>query len=1373
MKFCSLIFTLIFLASCGQTQQTTSAKISVAALTGSVNYPGGILIVARNNDTGQRVSRGLVSDQVEEIELENGNWTFLAVGWNGGANQKIFEGQTFCDFRVNRNLTGGIQDINFQLSNQRCADYYQNQAGTNTFAGQPIYNLSKGEFTRTAFASCLGIKDFLFDQGTGDPVADIQGIGLDKGCDGNNGPEAGPAGAFRISIPDVNGDGSSSPSRLFSECRALTNDYRNYTGINIPPSFGQTNLRIVVRVYPSMTECQSGLNPAQIHRFGGIEPGSVVGLEDNLDGYFIFHPSDPTAGEADHTAGDPVFFFAMDNGSGTGTGTAGCTDEEKLRLPFASVEITDNGKEFRICSEAQWNNIADSAGAGCAIDGTNPMEVIDSSTAQAGYDGNCEPHARYELRDDIDFGSVNSSILGFRGNLEGNGHTLSNFSQALFDVITGNSLSPDTISIRDLTIDGANLSGDIANMGILVREITASTVAKEVSITGISVLNSSITTGTGGADGVGGLIGKIDQTGAVAGDNVFIRENWIRDLTITFNSTVASRQIGGLIGWVEGTNLAGVTTAIAENAVGFTVNPNDDATVSFDLELDAQPITITKNAGANLSVSIGGLIGEASNCEVRQGNYATSIMNVDGSNSGIGGLVGMISTGATNTKIENSYATLDFNPTSAATLENVGGILGSATNTTASVLKLIGVHGEVYIASEASPNPNTVNKLGGILGNYAYSNVTLPLLIENSKGVMDTYIDGNMQGGIVGNLNCGAGCTPAQGVKGSIAMGTIGDGSTGAGVNSATGASQRGGIFGNGEYVDTRFMTVDMFIEGSSQIGSAFGYAKESRVEEFFGDTSLQAHTGEIGGIIGHLERVGAGGYFTSHAKVIFDMSIGSNITDAATNGVGTIYGTTTNMNLNTFHTVDIIALQQGTVFDSNTDTITLTNCGITGASCDGSELQDIAAGDADCTGVPGGRFTLADVDSTGGNICELTFYAASFPFAGELNGAVVENYRAGSIFEPYILDTPAKWNSIGDDFYLMGKSFEIPPAGLNFGGSGMTNSIGTTNDFRGVIFGEGTISNATYTPSGTGQHAPIKRTNGASIGLRGLPLKFDNIHITCPSPGASTCAGIVGWATGSNIFVEVTNSSVDNSANNNDIVGGIIGRSFIDTELSNSSFQGSILSGGAHTGGLVGQISPNSAPNPMKIQESFFKGSIDSSGANTGGLVGSTSSNGGVEIQRSFADLSKLIGGSTYVGGILGIRKSTVNVNINSSYAWIDIDDLDSGATNDFVGVNKALIVGTCEDAGGQTIVTNSYGHVANATVAGGFTSIGIYSSGSGSASNSAYVGTGAANNGNFPHAYQASDFNDLDVSGPLGSEFEIDPDTGRLVLKWQLPEN
>ena len=98
----------------------------------------------------------------------------------------------------------------------------------------------------------------------------------------------------------------------------------------------------------------------------------------------------------------------------------------------------------------------------------------------------------------LDFAPIGSSSQNFKGTYDGDGHTVSNFTQnvtatnaGLFGYVAG--------SIQDLTVADATITSTAGNVGVLVGRLQSG------SITGVTVRDSSVT-GTTSAGGLAGLL---------------------------------------------------------------------------------------------------------------------------------------------------------------------------------------------------------------------------------------------------------------------------------------------------------------------------------------------------------------------------------------------------------------------------------------------------------------------------------------------------------------------------------------------------------------------------------------------------------------------------------------------------------------------------------------------------------------------------------------------------------------------------------------------------------------------------------------------------------------------------------------------------
>ncbi len=205
---------------------------------------------------------------------------------------------------------------------------------------------------------------------------------------------------------------------------------------------------------------------------------------------------------------------------------------------------------FTMIGYSYWNNLSSNQDGTLSIgDWGTPI-----STPQEFYDFATKPDSsssdRYYLFNNIDFtnftwnlDNTNSNVT-FKGTLDGNGKTISNLT------ISTNSNSYDYIgifshikggSVYNLTLDNVQitLSGSAYNSSSIVAGLIAGDANGLTSTISDITIQDCIVAGTGGG-GVGGLIGKIDNSSAVV--NI---EN-IKASNLSVGNM--SSNVGGLIG---------------------------------------------------------------------------------------------------------------------------------------------------------------------------------------------------------------------------------------------------------------------------------------------------------------------------------------------------------------------------------------------------------------------------------------------------------------------------------------------------------------------------------------------------------------------------------------------------------------------------------------------------------------------------------------------------------------------------------------------------------------------------------------------------------------------------------------------------------
>ncbi|MEZ8231432.1 hypothetical protein [Vibrio splendidus] len=146
-------------------------------------------------------------------------------------------------------------------------------------------------------------------------------------------------------------------------------------------------------------------------------------------------------------------------------------------------------------------------------------------------------HFDYEITQDLDcIGFVHSELKSFRGNLNGNGHTVSNLTISSTQNDVGLFSQIHTGEVRHLILRNFNIDSQnqkVRTVGGLAGFINGGLV-KNVTITDSSINNSQ-------GDWATGLL-------AGRADNAMIQSISIINSTLT--ATTDSRQIGGALGWI-------------------------------------------------------------------------------------------------------------------------------------------------------------------------------------------------------------------------------------------------------------------------------------------------------------------------------------------------------------------------------------------------------------------------------------------------------------------------------------------------------------------------------------------------------------------------------------------------------------------------------------------------------------------------------------------------------------------------------------------------------------------------------------------------------------------------------------------------------
>ncbi|MES2994736.1 MAG: carboxypeptidase-like regulatory domain-containing protein [Patescibacteria group bacterium] len=245
----------------------------------------------------------------------------------------------------------------------------------------------------------------------------------------------------------------------------------------------------------------------------------------------------------------------------------------------------------------------------------------------------------------------------------------------------------------------------------------------------------------------------------------------------------------------------------------------------------------------------------------------------------------------------------------------------------------------------------------------------------------------------------------------------------------------------------------------------------------------------------------------------------------------------------------------------------------------------------------------------------------ANSPFTGRFDGAgyTISHLTAGSAFASYVGVFGHVYGGVVrnvhvDDADILGEDHLGAVVGqLNAGmilGVRVTNSAIVVNDGprAGGIVGNATESYLN-TVSATGTSITLTNDTGSNSGIGGIAGDADFTNITNAYSDATIAA------TGATL------------------VGGIVGGSARNVEISDSYFVGTVT-GTSLVGGILGGASTASAP--ITVRSSYFSGAATGTAvtAIVGGLVGSISASASL-IQDSFS--TGAVSTSTNAGGIVG----------------------------------------------------------------------------------------------------------------------------------------
>ena len=685
------------LVSCGQ-QGQSNLKVSIGAVTGSAQFPGGLVIMGQNKTTGQFFSKKVSNSDTFEFEVDNGNWNFVTMGWD--SSSFIFEGTPYCDVKENIKIEGDDFFLKLVASNAKCSSSVFGKHTTNNF-NNLIIN------------TCMGIDKKIATSNLTDPSLI---------CDGSQDfIVGGGRGSVRLTMLNFdNQKGIDQSQALVSKCYDFSGSQIS-SNIKLPFWNNETPFPLKVEAFND-----SGCSSAN---------GSKVILMQN--GLAAKSPANQA--QALHDSSSLTSLFLNTNK---------CTPSQLANSPFGNGSPSSNVSRL-VCNAAQWSNIDSDLGGNGNVGYIlgEDIDFVGSNTTIS------NPMNDYIIGRGFTISNGNNPLFDVIDNSGGQELVISDFKIDNFNINLGSAIPSDVgVLAGNVNTSGNSLSYiEISNIEVTNSLITATpTIGWSSEYVGglIGYVNSNTTITTdeyihiknnksftdidinssaNPAGAVGGLIGyahgptTIIQNGIeIVGNKVGI--NTIKDdpntnrVELKSLNTVGDTRLGGILGK-------------AKYLTEFRLNLS-----STDLDGRSK---------------IGGLIGNIFDNVKIENNFSDTIFNSTNSNpSRIGGVVGNVSGGSADRYILNGYSRLYINDNDTGS--KVGGIVGEAISLTNSDdLQIKGYKSVINTDMDG-------DKFGGVFGEFLSSagpvgKATIQdVVVEGSIKDSSTAASSEDRGGIAG-----------------------------------------------------------------------------------------------------------------------------------------------------------------------------------------------------------------------------------------------------------------------------------------------------------------------------------------------------------------------------------------------------------------------------------------------------------------------------------------------------------------------------------------------------------------------------------------------------------------------------------------------
>jgi hypothetical protein len=888
-----------------------------------------------------------------------------------------------------------------------------------------------------------------------------------------------------------------------------------------------------------------------------------------------------------------------------------------------------------------------------AFSGTNP-NFICTAAQFAQMHNHSGDFGEYILGRDLDLGGATLSgplSPTFHGRFDGMGFGIKNLtiaSSAIDVGIIGNIIHRPEVSIRDLKLENINVTstcstataGDKCHVGSLIGKIDhmGSIISSKTNIDHITLKNINVNYKGNQNEAtsevfVGGVIGKVHQEAYTSqSDNLKMRQIVGSNIHVNFN----------VANYNSGINYAG--GAIGHMNISFSGGSGESSLE--EVKLISSSVTGYTN--------VGGLVGLFAMGEMRYKNYFQGTVT---GHSVLGGLAGR----SLNSSINNSSSDATINPIGdTGTWWGYGGIAGVFEVNDGSYKALMGLNSNFNLTNLGG-SITDVQDVGGLVGKVSTPPGTYGTVnIKNSMAQVNINVPGSYFGGLVGqtdNVTSGT-----INIATSLSKGTI--------AYNGAGSMYRGGIVGRfiGNIINRTISTVD--VAAGQQVGGIVGNLQVGSISES-SVMGLLAADNSIGGIVGYHAAANTGTITNSSFNGDIHVNSGTVVDCAANKYCGLFVGSNPNTNMTLGNNYSA-----GLIFQNNSGTLTTVAsppyCAIAPSlsyCTDGTHYTNLVNTYGNCGSLTGGSPFVDE----GGECLPL------FEHKWRQLGLVNDVYRIGNIHEPFLLDTPSKWNLIGGDAFLLSKTFKLVND-LDFSSSTFVPIGGTFLTMEDAFSGEiipnkKALLNISFTE--TNESDPnlrvgiFRRIAGAKIGNWHDPLIVNGLSLDVEGMNVAH-VGAIGEMNGGDVYMQVSNASYVGTSTHAMCTGwniacgagGLVG--YVGTNhnyIANSSFSGEInLPSFAYVGGLIGK---SYVSEQLTVTESFAN--VDRlianlSDGNVGGLIGYAGSSGGGSVSLSNNYVWFKSGftpnlEATVAGGFLGAYLAASSVNISANY--VELSDI------------------------------------------------------------------------------------------------------------------